>query len=147
MLRFYLCSITHFCRTIQVATFELLQSFPQHSCTCELAQLILQVFILYSPIDFNRTSEHRVFSGAVYMHRSRSSASSVNRNKYMVKNNSCRIHWGYSSWEMKIYSLKRRKQDFFFFYEVWRLAGIKHKYIILYMYLYKHIIFCLSKTV
>lgn len=36
---------------------------------------------------------------------------------------------------------------FFFFYEVWRLADIKHKYVILYMYLYKPMIFCLSKTV
>lgn len=46
---------------------------------------------------------------------------------------------------------KRRKlftkACFFFFYEVWRLADIKHKYEILYMYLYKPMIFCLSKTV
>lgn len=33
------------------------------------------------------------------------------------------------------------------FYEVWRLADIKHRYILLYMYLYKHIIFCLFKTI
>lgn len=39
------------------------------------------------------------------------------------------------------------KSLFFFFYEVWRLADIKHKYEILYMYLYKPMIFCLSKTV
>lgn len=36
---------------------------------------------------------------------------------------------------------------FFFSSEVWRLADIKHKYIIFYMYLYKYMIFCLSKTV
>lgn len=39
------------------------------------------------------------------------------------------------------------KLGFISFYEVWRLADIKHKYILLYMYLYKHMIFCLSKTV
>lgn len=36
---------------------------------------------------------------------------------------------------------------FFFFYEVWRLGDIKHRLILLYTYLYKHMIFCLSKTV
>lgn len=34
----------------------------------------------------------------------------------------------------------------FLFYGVWRLADIKHKYII-YMHLYEHMIFFLSKTV
>lgn len=40
-----------------------------------------------------------------------------------------------------------QKNLIFFFSKVWRLADIKHKYIIFYMYLYKHMIFCLSKTV
>lgn len=42
---------------------------------------------------------------------------------------------------------KTVQKNLFFFYEAWRLADIKHKYIILYMSLCKHIIFCLSKTI
>lgn len=83
------------------------------------------------------------------MHRSQSSTLSVNGNEYTVKNNSCKT-WGDVLCQMQ----KSEKEEncsqklvFFFFYEVWRLADIKHKYEILYMYLYKPMIFCLSKTV
>lgn len=82
------------------------------------------------------------------MHRSQSSTLSVNGNEYTVKNNSCKTQ-GDVLHQMQKSSKEENcseKLDFFFS-KVWRLADIKHKYIIFYMYLYKHMIFCLSKTV
>lgn len=70
----------------------------------------------------------------------------MKRNKYTVKNNSCKTQGDILRQKQKSTASKEENssEKLGFFYEVWRLADIKHKYIILYMYLYKHIIFFLK---
>lgn len=67
----------------------------------------------------------------------------------MVKNNSCKTQGDVLRQKQKSTASKENssEKNLVFFWEVWRLADIKHKYIILYMYLSKHIIFSLSKTI